>query len=222
MASKTARSVDKAVAKMLKRAAKRSSSAGVAEADSRNNAARALANMAVLEKHGSSGDADAAARIVSRSAKAAREPGARVGPAAPSAVSATTAKSETSRKRLIVACAATLLVVCAGTLVWRMSTSSNYSVAGSVMLDKEPLANVEISFHMKGSAEPPVKVLASERGAFRVRSLPAGEYALVLRSADDGIKVPRQYQSAEVTPFQLRLTRSRADLRMMALSGGGK
>lgn len=223
MASKTSRSVDKAVAKMLKRATRRSSSAGVAEVDSRNNAALALANMAVLQKHGSGSDTDAAARIVSKSVEAARESGARAASAPPSvAVSAAKVSAATSRRLLIMTGAVTVLVACAGILVWRIAASPNYSVAGSVMLDKVPLSNVEVIFYMKGSAAPPVRVLASGHGAFRVRSLPAGEYALVLRSTDDGMKVPQQYQSAEATPFQLRLTKSRADLRMLASSGGGK
>ncbi len=121
---------------------------------------------------------------------------------------------------MVVACVTASAITVAA--VWMMSAGSGHSVAGTVMLDRQPLANVEVSFHPKTNEAPATRVMASASGGFRVASLPAGEYAIVLSSPDAATKVPRKYRSPESTPFRLKLTKSRSDLRMIASSGDRK
>lgn len=99
---------------------------------------------------------------------------------------------------------------------WMVSGSPRHTVAGTVMLDQRPLPYAEIVFLPKQGDLDAVTVTASEKGAFRVRSLPTGEYAIVLASAAGLAKIPPRYGLAETTPFRLVLTRSRYDLRMLA------
>jgi hypothetical protein len=103
--------------------------------------------------------------------------------------------------------------VAAAAAVWMLAGGANHSVAGTVMLDQRPLAHVEVSFHLMAGAAAPIRVTSSAEGAFRVASLPAGEYAIVLSAADAAEKLPRHYRSPESTPFRLR---------MLASSGDGK
>lgn len=90
-------------------------------------------------------------------------------------------------------------------------------MSGTVMLNQEPLPSVELAFQLKNGAGLPVIVTTGVKGEFNVGSLPAGEYAIYLKSTDESLSVPKKYQTAESTPFSLSLTKDRSDLRMLAV-----
>jgi hypothetical protein len=226
MAPQTARSVDRALKKMMKQAARPSATAASSANGSVNTAAQALAQMAEVQKRLARGDTAAARALATKPlAPPSFTAGSTAAAASVGATPAAEPAAASSGKRPALTAivggglAAAVVTVAAA---WMLSAGANHSVAGTVMLDQRPLAHAEVIFHPKAGAAAPIRVTSSAQGAFRVASLPAGEYAIVLAAADAAEKLPRQYRSPESTPFRLRLTKSRSDLRMLASSADGK
>ena len=226
MAPQTARSVDRALKKMMKQAARPAATAASSAHGSVNTAAQALAQMAEVQKRLARGDTAAAHALAT---KPLAPPSFKAGSAAASAsagapAAADPAAASSGRRPALTAIVggSAAAAVVAAAAVWMLAGGANHSVAGTVMLDQRPLAHAEVSFHPKAGAAAPIRVTSSAQGAFRVASLPAGEYAIVLSAADAAEKLPRHYRSPESTPFRLKLTKSRSDLRMLASSGDGK
>jgi len=220
MAPQTARSVDRTLKKMMRRATRPASPVSSAAHGSVNSAAQALANMAELQKRQSRGQTGVDLVPVAKPLISPQFATATTGPATGISNGGAPAPAAAVRRlgvtALVGACVTAAVVAMAA--VWMASVGSSHSVAGTVMLDRQPLANVEVSFHPKTNEAPPTRVTASASGGFRVASLPAGEYAIVLSSPDATTKLPRKYRSPESTPFRLKLTKSRSDLRMLASS----
>ncbi|MFM1996750.1 MAG: hypothetical protein RLZZ111_1137 [Planctomycetota bacterium] len=226
MAPQTARSVDRTLKKMMKQAARSAAPAASSANGSVNTAAQALANMAEIQKRLARGDTEAARALAAKplappSFAAGSSPASASGPASGAGEPAAAVSGKRPGLTAIIGGGLAAAVV-AGVAVWMLTAGASHSVAGTVMLDQRPLAHVEVSFHPKAGAAPPIRVTSSAQGGFHVPALPAGEYAIVLSSADAAGKLPRKYLSPESTPFRLKLTKSRSDLRMLASTADGK
>lgn len=223
MAMQTSRSVDKTVEKMLRKAS-RPSRAGSGGAGSPASAAEALARMAEIQKFVARGDIDAAQTLAT---KGSAIKGGMPQPASGRTAAETSGERKSrpattkagSRGRLVGASVACCLAVVVATA---LATSSifggSHSVSGVVILDKRPLAGVEVAFAPKGGNGKSVCVKTTERGRFSIDRIPAGEYRIFLVPGDVQTNLPGRYQSPESTPFRIKLTSDRADLRMLASS----
>lgn len=223
MATQTPRSVDRTVEKMLRKA-NQSSRTRSGAVGSPASAAQALAQMAEIQKFVARGDVDTAQTIALKSAQAKASPGqpgnGRTAAETSGDVKARPAAASPGSRGLMmwscVACGLAILLV--GGLFSGMILGGSHSVSGVVMLDKRPLAGVEVSFCPKGGSGKSVCVKTTERGKFSIDGIPAGEYRIFLAPGDGQAELPQRYLSAESTPFQIRLTSDRADLRMLASS----
>lgn len=213
MSTRTARRVDRTVEKMLRRMGP-SAQVSLDSSGSASSAAQALAQMAEIQKRIARGDVDGAKKIASQgigSAPAETSTAVRGKPHAPKA-----------QKGVLAMIAGTASLLLVGGALCLASFRSGHSVSGTVMLDREPLPQVELAFQLKNSDREPIRVMTSEQGTFSVKSLPPGDYAIFLSSADSAAKLPKRYRTPEATPFRLKLTKDRSDLRMLAVSGKRK
>jgi hypothetical protein len=220
MATRTARSVDRTVDKMLRQMAQ-SSKASAGASGSSSTAAQALAQMAEIQKRIARGDIDAAQFLIEK----AKQPKTAEGLAEDRQEKLEALKSQAAAngglgnsKNLMaaIAGAAALLLVLGGFGI--SALFGGHSVSGTVMLDKKPLSRVEIAFHPKSGGGEPIRITTCERGTFKINSLPAGDYAIFMSPSDIDVKLPRKYLSPETTPFRLKLTKDRSNLRMLAES----
>ena len=220
MATRTARSVDRTVDKMLRKMAQSSQAAANSSASS-STAAQALAQMAEIQKRIARGDTDAAQFLIEKASQQKTAEGLaedrREKLAALKSQAAANGGLGSSKNLLaaIAGGAALLLVLGA---VGISSLFAGHSVSGSVMLDRKPLSNVEIAFHPKSGDGEPIRVTTCERGTFKISSLPKGDYAIFVSPDDSDLKLPKKYLSPETTPFRLKLTKDRSNLRMLAVS----
>lgn len=219
MASRTARSVDRTVDKMLRQMAQTARpSAG--SAGSASSAAQALERMAEIQKRIARGDMEAAQFLTDQAIKQAEaEESPEVRREKLRALQAEKEKTAGPKSTILAAIAGVAVVVLAGGALAFSSIGSGHSVAGTVTLDQKPLPMAEVIFHPKSGGGEPTRATTGDRGTFRIRSLPPGEYAIVLASTDSG-KIPKKYLSPESTPFALKLSYDRQNLRMVASSGG--
>lgn len=219
MSTRTARSVDRTVQKMLRQMEAYTATPTIS-GGSAATAAQALAQMAEIQKRIARGDTDAAQFLSARLAesKASEEgPGAaRIG----GTNNGTSASHFPMAACAAIAGVAALLLV--GLCVGFSSLGSSHSVSGTVMLDKEPLSNVELAFQPKSGSGDPIRVTTTDQGTFSIDSIPAGDYAIFLSPGGTSPKVPKRYLAPESTPFRLKLTKDRSDLRMIASSGKRK
>jgi hypothetical protein len=222
MATRTARSVDRTVDKMLRQMAQ-SSKASAGASGSSSTAAQALAQMAEIQKRIARGDTDAAQFLIEKATQTKTAEGI----AGDRREKLEALKSQAAAKaglgnskNLIAAIAgsAVLLLLLGG--VGISSLFSGHSVSGTVMLDRKPLAQVEIAFHPKSGVGEPFRITTCDRGTFKINSLPTGDYAIFVSASDMDMKLPKKYLSPETTPFSLKLTNDRSDLRMLAVSDG--
>jgi hypothetical protein len=217
MASRTARSVDRTVDKMLKQMAQTRPSAG--SAGSASSAAQAIERMAEIQKRIARGEMEAAQFLTDQAIKQAEaEESPEMRREKLRALQAEKEKAAGPKNTILAAIAGVAVVVLAGGALAFSSIGSGHSVAGTITLDQKPLPMVEVVFQPKSGGGEPTRTTTSDRGTFRIRSLPRGEYAIFLASSDSG-KLPKKYLSPDSTPFALRLTYDRRDLRMMATSG---
>lgn len=230
MATKSSSSVDRTVERMLKRAARKTRRSGDANG-SASTAQDALSTMLEVQQRMSRGDVDGALQVAAVVAKpkqtvsAVRKP-ANAAVAKPAPVSPAVRDSRTSqavkavkpvKPWLIVVPACLLALLVCGGLFLGSALRASHSVSGTLMLDQQPLAGIEVVFHPKNGEEP-IRVKTSEGGAFHVDGLAAGDYLIALAANDSAVKFPRKYLRPESTPFRLNLRKDRADLRMIAVS----
>jgi len=102
-------------------------------------------------------------------------------------------------------------------LVGFFSKSSLNSVAGTLLLERRPIANVEMRFHLAGEDSPAASVVTAANGKFQIPSLPSGDYVVTLHPAgDSGPALAPVYAKPESTLFKLSLTRSAENVQMYA------
>lgn len=210
MTTRTSRSLQRTNERMLRKLTVAAPSPTVASATA-STAAQAIDRIAEIHKKLARGDAEAAQSLAQQGINSSSTKG-------PASSSKTGTPSRT-RKRAIVIAVGSATVVCL--LLGMISVASfqgGHSVSGTVMLNQEPLPSVELAFQLKNGTGLPVIVTTGVKGEFNVGSLPAGEYAIYLKSTDESLSVPKKYQTAESTPFSLSLTKDRSDLRMLAVS----
>lgn len=220
MATRTARSVDRTVDKMLRQMAQSSKAAAGSSASS-STAAQALAQMAEIQKRIARGDTDAAQFLIEK----ASQPKSVEGAVEDRREKLQALKSQAaansglgSPKNMLAAIAGGVSLLLVLGIVGISSLFAGHSVSGSVMLDRKPLSNVEIAFHPKSGAGEQIRVRTCPRGTFKISSLPAGDYAIFVSPSDSELKLPKKYLSPETTPFRLKLTKDRSNLRMLAIS----
>lgn len=213
MSTRTARRVDRTVQKMLRRMAT-SRQDSLDSNGSASSAGQALAHMAEIQKRIAQGDVDGVKELASRGLGSA--------PAEPSRLIHEKPRSPKAQQGLLLTIAGTAALLLACGAMYLTSFRSGHSVSGTVMLDREPLSHVELAFQLRNSDREPTKVTTSEQGTFSVESLPPGDYVIFLSSVDSTAKLPKRYRSPESTPFRLKLSKDRTDLRMLAVSGKRK
>jgi hypothetical protein len=220
MATRTARSVDRTVDKMLRQMAQ-SSKATAGASGSSSTAAQAIAQMAEIQKRIARGDTDAAQFLIEK----AKQPKTAEGLAEDRREKLEALKSQAAAngglgnsKNLMAAIAggAALLLVLGGFGI--SSLFAGHSVSGTVMLDSSPLSKVELLFHPKSVDVEPIRVTTCPRGTFKLDSVPAGDYAIYVSPDNLDVRVPKKYLAPDTTPFELKLNRDRKNLRMLAVS----
>lgn len=99
--------------------------------------------------------------------------------------------------------------------------ATSHTVAGRVLLGKNPLRNATISFHRaSGAAHEPVSLTTAADGSFRIeadRSLTAGLYAVVVNGAGVGkaAVVPAPYRDPGTTPLRVLVTENLTGLQLL-------
>lgn len=99
--------------------------------------------------------------------------------------------------------------------------ATSHTVAGRVLLGKNPLRNATISFHSaSGATQEPVALTTAADGSFRIeadRPLPAGLYAVVVDGAGAGktALVPAPYRDPGTTPLRVLVTENLTGLQLL-------
>lgn len=217
MSTRTARSVDRTVQKMLRKMASQPVAPCVS-GGSAATAAHALAQMAEIQKRIARGDTDGAQLL---SAKFAESRAAADAPGAAVRTNNEQSRAVTSggSKALWAAIGGAAVMLMVAALMFFTASDNRHSISGTIMLDRQPLPNVEIAFQLKSGNGDPIRVTTSEQGTFSIDAVPAGDYAIFLSPTETSPKVPKKYLAPESTPFRLKLTKDRSDLRMIASSG---
>jgi hypothetical protein len=96
--------------------------------------------------------------------------------------------------------------------------SSRYSVAGTLLLERKPLAGAELQFHAAGGQFTPSRVTTSADGGFSIRGLPAGVYRVTVQSdAQAGADVPVAYKAVDSTPLRMKVQRNLENVSLYAV-----
>ncbi|MFM8633545.1 MAG: hypothetical protein ACKOEX_01835 [Planctomycetia bacterium] len=169
--------------------------------------------MAEIQKRIARGDVDGAKKLASQGIGSA--------PAEASPAVRRAGGSSQIHGGVVAAIVGSVAVALVAAFLCVSTLRSGHAVSGTIMLDREPLPNVELVFQLKNSDSDPIKVTTSNQGTFNVKSLPSGDYAIFLSSAAS-VELPKRYRSPESTPFRLKLTKDRSDLRMLAVSAKRK
>lgn len=125
--------------------------------------------------------------------------------------------SKTPRGPLLVGlvCSGCVLLVAGAVLAFG---SSRYSVAGTMLLEQKPLANVELQFHVANGSFTPPRVTTSDKGDFSISGLPAGIYRVTLQpDIQSGADVPMAYKKLESTPLRMKVQRNLKNVSLYAL-----
>jgi hypothetical protein len=183
-------------------------------------AAHALAQMAEIQKRIARGDTDGAQFLSAKLAESRAAADASGATGTTDEKSLATTKGVPNALWAAIGGVAVMLLVAA--LMVFNSSDSRHSISGTIMLDRQPLPNVEIAFQLKSGNGDPIRVTTTERGTFSIDAIPAGDYAIFLSPTESSSKVPKRYLTPESTPFRLKLTKDRSDLRMIASSGKRK
>jgi hypothetical protein len=95
---------------------------------------------------------------------------------------------------------------------------SRYSVTGTMLSEKNPLAGVELQFHATTGSLMPVKVTTSAEGGFSVKGLPAGVYRITVQpDGAEAAQVPQVYKQVDSTPLRLKVDRNRENETLYAM-----
>jgi hypothetical protein len=110
---------------------------------------------------------------------------------------------------------AAILLVIGGV---RAFGSARYSVAGTVRLDEQPLAGVELLFHPSTTQGSTSRTTTAADGAFSLGGLPAGIYKVTLGGRDDSAAaIPLSYKRPESTPFRLKIRKDLDNVSLYAV-----
>lgn len=83
---------------------------------------------------------------------------------------------------------------------------NRHSVAGGVLLDKNPLAGVELQFHDAQTGREAGRVTTSKKGEFEKTWLPNGTYKVTVHPAGGSpATFPERYSKPESTQLQLNV-----------------
>ena len=83
---------------------------------------------------------------------------------------------------------------------------NRHSVAGGVLLDKNPLAGVELQFHDAKTGRQASRVTTSKKGEFEKTWLPNGSYKVTVHAAGGSPPTfPEHYSKLESTQLQLNV-----------------
>lgn len=220
MDSRTTRSVDRTVQKMLRRM-DLASTVAASNGASASTAAHALKHMSEIQKRLTRGDIDGAQKLAEKVAVRDDTVGSKQGTIRRPLRDSSTPRRPLSFVAMIAAggIAATLLV---GSVFAQTFARRSHSVSGIITLDRQPLPNVELTFQRWPEDREPVRVMTSEKGRYAIEALSAGEYVIFVSPGDSGVTVPKKYLSPRTTPFRLKLARDLSDLQMLAVSGKPK
>jgi hypothetical protein len=110
------------------------------------------------------------------------------------------------------------LVLGAAVLALVPAGSSSHTVAGRVLLGKQPLRHATLVFHRaNGGDDEAVSLITGADGSFRIeedRPLPAGLYAVVVTAAP-AARVPPPYCAADTTPLRVLVTENLSGLQLL-------
>ncbi|MFM7290374.1 MAG: hypothetical protein ACKOWG_03155 [Planctomycetia bacterium] len=96
-------------------------------------------------------------------------------------------------------------------LLWAGATvlrGAAHSVAGTVWLNQQPLADVELCFHPAQSGAAPTRIKTASDGTFALKTIPAGSYKVTLRAEEGtGVGIPAPYADPKSTKFRMKIER---------------
>jgi len=223
MATRSARSVDRTVDKMLRQMAK-SSKATVDASGSASTAAHALAQMAEIQKRIARGDSDAAQFLIAKASTSQQ-------PAGDSSVDTLRKSMREAKARKLadkkmglpthsILFGAVAVLSCLAVIVLAVARpgGEGHSVAGRIFIDEQSAGDLELVFHSLSRSDIRVKIRTELDGSFLVTSLPAGDYKIVLLPQTASHTIPKHYSSPISTPLRLKLHEDTPDLSMNVAS----
>ena len=224
MATRTARSVDRTVDKMLRQMAQSSQAAAGSSASS-STAAQALAQMAEIQKRIARGDTDAAQFLIEK-ASASQDI------AEYASVDTLRQSMREARKRKATSAQATdsskqwpfigagVAVACLLAFVFAVGgfRSAGHSVQGTIYVDEQSAADLEMIFHSVSQSNVRIKLRTNADGSFVVESLPPGDYKIILLPTNGVHAIPKHYSSPISTPLRLKLHEDTTGLTMNVAS----
>lgn len=97
---------------------------------------------------------------------------------------------------------------------------SSHTVNGTVLLDRRPIADVEVAFHPDaGSGTAPVRAFTTAKGAFEVKGLATGVYKVTLNPVGESdARVPAPYKHPDSTVFRVTVGQDLSNITMYAVS----
>jgi len=122
-----------------------------------------------------------------------------------------------SRRPLIagLVCGGCVLLIAGAVLLFG---SSRYSVAGTMLLERKPLAGVELQFHAASGQFTPSRVTTSADGNFAISGLPAGIYRVTLQAdTQSSVDVPIAYKNLESTPLRMKVQHNLENVSLYAM-----
>ena len=224
MATRTASSVDRTVDKMFRQMAQSSKAAAGSSASS-STAAQALEQMAQIQKRIARGDTNAAQFLIERAtasqdmADDSSVDALRQSMRAAKKQKATSDQAaNSSKQRLFIG--AGVVVACLLAVVFAVGgfRSAGNSVQGTIYVDQQSAADLEMVFHSVSQSDVRVKLRTNADGSFVVESLPPGDYKIILLPTDGVHAIPKHYSSQISTPLRLKLHEDTSDLTMNVAS----
>jgi hypothetical protein len=224
MATRTTHSVDRTVDKMLRKMAKSSQAAAGSSASS-STAAQALAQMAEIQKRIARGDPEAAQFLIEKaslsqnvadnssvdvlreSMREARRKKASLAKVA-----------QPSKQHLLIGAGVAIACLLAVIVAVGGFRSAGHSVQGTIYVDEQSAADLEMVFHSVSKSDVRIKLRTSSDGSFVVESLPPGDYKIILLPTDGVHAIPKHYSSPISTPLRLKLHEDTSNLTMNVAS----
>lgn len=97
------------------------------------------------------------------------------------------------------------------------SPSKLNTLAGTLLLERRPVGDVEMRFYLAGESAPAASVVTSADGKFEIAGMRSGSYVVTLHPAgESGPAITAVYTKPESTPFKLSLSKSADNVHMYA------